>query len=117
MSDDLRAWGYAPGNYSCICRTGGDPHRFDGDKRAVRCEMHARQQRDAAQQTAEPSDLAARLRSGEDGLEYAAADEIDLLRAALIGLLPSALHYGGLRDCDLAAINMARAVLGGGGHE
>lgn len=27
------------------------------------------------------SDLVARLRSGEDGLEYAAADELDALRA------------------------------------
>ena len=34
------------------------------------------------------------------------------LEAALRGLIPTALHYGGLRDCDLAAIKEARAALG-----
>ena len=36
------------------------------------------------------------------------------LEAALRGLMPTALHYGGLRDCDLAAIKEARAALEGG---
>ena len=41
-----------------------------------------------------------------------AADRIAELEAALRGLIPTALHYGGLRDCDVAAIKEARAALG-----
>jgi hypothetical protein len=39
------------------------------------------------------------------------------LRDALAGLLPTARHYGGLRDCDLEAINTAKAALAGGKHD
>jgi hypothetical protein len=65
------------------------------------------------------SDLVARLRSGEDGLEYAAADELDALRAEnarLRGALADMyagwryirLHYGdlsgvGWERCDASA--------------
>lgn len=31
----------------------------------------------------DPNDIVVRIRSGEDGLEYAAADEIELLRSIL----------------------------------
>ena len=44
-------------------------------------------------------------------------DRITELEAALRGLMPTALHYGGLRDCDLAAIKEARAALAGGKDE
>ena len=33
------------------------------------------------------------------------------LEAALRGLIPTALHYGGLRNCDHAALKEARAAL------
>lgn len=66
--------------------------------------------------------LLARLRARADGRELnaplfdadmrEAADEIERLRAALAGLIPTALHYGGLRDCDAAAIKAARIALG-----
>jgi hypothetical protein len=38
--------------------------------------------------------------------------ENEALRSALRGLLPTARHYGGLRDCDVDAINEAEAALG-----
>jgi hypothetical protein len=40
-------------------------------------------------ETTEPHDLVARLRSGEDGLEYAAADEIMRLRRGWLRVIQS----------------------------
>jgi hypothetical protein len=62
------------------------------------------------------SDLVARLRSGEDGLEYAAADELDALRVEnarlrdaldTIGFAPSGWSGPNLDECIL----IARAAL------
>ena len=52
------------------------------------------------------------MQDGADRIEAQAA-RIAELEAALRGLMPTALHYGGLRDCDLAAIKEARAALEG----
>jgi hypothetical protein len=58
------------------------------------------------------SDLVARLRSGEDGLEYAAADELDALHAEnarlrealdTIGFAPSGWGGPDLNECILIA--------------
>ena len=41
--------------------------------------------------------------------------ELDMTRTALAGLLPTARHYGGLRDEDVAAITRAERALSGQG--
>lgn len=43
---DLRAYGFAPGNY--LCRCGDCRERFSGDKRALRCEPCAQKLAEAA---------------------------------------------------------------------
>ena len=49
--DDLTGYGYAPGNYWCVCRDCSK--RFDGDKRAWRCAACATEQ-DAIRSRGEP---------------------------------------------------------------
>jgi hypothetical protein len=71
------------------------------------------------------TDIVERLRSGEDGLEYAAADEIERLRAErnrLRGALEDIADRFDLLDCELTqdartARDIARAALKETGHE
>ncbi len=58
----------------------------------------------------------------EKAVRYVRADnyadtlrELDLMRAALAGLLSTARYYGGLRDEDVAAITRAERALNGQG--
>ena len=49
-AEDLRPWGYAPGDYVIPCKDCGDLPFKDrplADKRAWRCETHARQARES----------------------------------------------------------------------
>jgi predicted house-cleaning noncanonical NTP pyrophosphatase (MazG superfamily) len=44
----LRSYGYAPGNYLCICRVETCQEPFQGEKRAYRCKACAMAQHEAA---------------------------------------------------------------------
>jgi hypothetical protein len=70
------------------------------------------------------NDLVKRLREGEDGLEYAAADEIERLQTALQGTLAAmeAMVTNELTDSEIsrlwnAAIEQGEAALGEGGED
>ena len=92
----LQDFGYAPGNYSCMCHSCGE--EFIGDKRAIQCEGCAtmKLRRSVAQPAADTiakpqgfptSNLVSRLRDLSNRLRdsgHYAADECDLAGASLI---------------------------------
>jgi hypothetical protein len=64
---------------------------------------------------AEPNDLVERLRSGEDGLEYAAADELEALRTENARLREALAFYVRIRAQPVELVkdfgNTAEAAL------